>query len=102
MWSTIPVLTKTRTASQRNQWTTLNGILGPLPLESPDHFHRNTHARQVLAEAAVLVPKGIVCLISALQFHQLTLQMPSSVWMAIRAQGVEAYDQLPIDSIRSF
>jgi predicted transcriptional regulator of viral defense system len=40
-------------------------------------------ARHVLAEAAVLVPKGIICLISALQFHQLTVQMPSSVWMAI-------------------
>jgi predicted transcriptional regulator of viral defense system len=36
-----------------------------------------------LAEAAALVPKGIVCLISALQFHELTLQMPSEVWMAI-------------------
>jgi predicted transcriptional regulator of viral defense system len=40
-------------------------------------------ASQTLAEAAALVPKGIVCLISALQFHQLTLQMPSSVWIAI-------------------
>jgi predicted transcriptional regulator of viral defense system len=36
-----------------------------------------------LAEAAALVPKGVVCLISALQFHELTLQMPSEVWMAI-------------------
>ncbi len=40
-------------------------------------------AAYMLAEAAVLVPKGIVCLISALQFHELTLQMPSAVWMAI-------------------
>jgi len=40
-------------------------------------------AAHTLAEAAVLVPKGIVCLTSALQFHQLTLQMPSAVWMAI-------------------
>ncbi len=40
-------------------------------------------AAYMFAEAAVLVPKGIVCLISALQFHELTLQMPSSVWMAI-------------------
>jgi predicted transcriptional regulator of viral defense system len=40
-------------------------------------------AAYVLAEAAVLVPKGIVCLISALQFHSLTLQMPSAVWVAI-------------------
>jgi len=40
-------------------------------------------ARHSLAEAAALVPKGVVCLISALQFHELTLQMPSEVWMAI-------------------
>ena len=40
-------------------------------------------ARRTLAEAAALVPKGIICLVSALQFHGLTLQMPSSVWMAI-------------------
>lgn len=40
-------------------------------------------ARQALAEAAVLVPKGVICLLSALQFHDLTLRMPSAVWMAI-------------------
>ncbi len=40
-------------------------------------------ASHVLAEATLLVPKGIVCLTSALQFHELTLQMPSAVWMAI-------------------
>lgn len=40
-------------------------------------------AAHTLAEAAVLVPKGVVCLISALQFHTLTLQMPSAVWMGI-------------------
>ena len=37
----------------------------------------------VLAEATLRVPRGIVCLVSALQFHGLTLQMPSTVWMAI-------------------
>ncbi len=36
-----------------------------------------------IAEAAAMVPKGVVCLISALQFHELTLQMPSQVWIAI-------------------
>ena len=36
-----------------------------------------------LAEAAVLVPKGVICLTSALQFHGLTVQMPSAIWMAI-------------------
>jgi predicted transcriptional regulator of viral defense system len=41
------------------------------------------HAAHTLAEAAVLIPKGVICLISALQFHELTLQVPSAVWMGI-------------------
>lgn len=53
------------------------------------------------AEAAVLVPKGIVCLISALQFHGLTLQMPSSVWMANRAHRMAANLQLSPRPFRS-
>ncbi len=36
-----------------------------------------------LAEAAKLVPKGIVCLVSALAFHELTDVIPSRVWMAL-------------------
>ncbi len=43
--------------------------------------------RRSLAEAAALVPKGVICPTSALQFHDLTLQMPSSVWMAINRTG---------------
>ena len=31
-------------------------------------------AARILAEASVLVPKGVICLTSALQFHELTLQ----------------------------
>ncbi len=29
------------------------------------------------------VPKGVVCLISALNFHRMTTQMPYAVWLAI-------------------
>jgi predicted transcriptional regulator of viral defense system len=36
-----------------------------------------------LAEMAKRVPKGVICLISALQFHEITLQNPRSIWMAI-------------------
>src|SRR5262249_27569074 len=36
-----------------------------------------------LAEMAKRVPRGVICLISALQFHEITLQEPRSVWMAI-------------------
>jgi predicted transcriptional regulator of viral defense system len=38
---------------------------------------------QSLAEAARLVPKGVICLASALAFHGLTDQMPPRVWIAI-------------------
>jgi predicted transcriptional regulator of viral defense system len=36
-----------------------------------------------LLEAALLAPKGVVCLLSALRFHDLTTQAPFEVWMAI-------------------
>jgi predicted transcriptional regulator of viral defense system len=36
-----------------------------------------------LAEAATRVPRGVVCLVSALAFHGLTDQLPPNVWMAI-------------------
>ncbi|GIU77137.1 MAG: transcriptional regulator [Bryobacteraceae bacterium] len=36
-----------------------------------------------LALAAKLVPRGVVCLLSALRFHGLTTQDPHEVWMAI-------------------
>ena len=36
-----------------------------------------------LAEACKRVPKGVVCLLSALRFHELTTQAPSKVWLAI-------------------
>ena len=36
-----------------------------------------------LVEASVRVPHGVVCLLSALQFHQLSTQSPHEVWIAI-------------------
>ncbi len=36
-----------------------------------------------LAEAAKRLPKGVVCLVSALAYHGLTDQIPNKVWMAI-------------------
>lgn len=40
-----------------------------------------------LAEACKRVPHGVVCLLSALQLHQLTTQIPHEVWLTI---GVKA------------
>ena len=36
-----------------------------------------------LAEAAKRVPAGVVCLLSALRFHDLTTQAPFEVWIAL-------------------
>jgi predicted transcriptional regulator of viral defense system len=36
-----------------------------------------------LAEAATRVPRGVVCLLSALAFHGLTDELPFEVWMAV-------------------
>lgn len=56
---------------------------------------------QILAEAAIRVPKGVIALVSALVFHGLTDQMPRRIWMAIGASDwapVESY--LPMRMVR--
>ena len=40
-----------------------------------------------LARVAKLVPRGVICLVSALQFHELTLQIPGRVWLAIGSRA---------------
>ena len=40
-------------------------------------------ANHTLAEVAKLIPKGIICLDSALAFHGITDRIPSAVWVAI-------------------
>ena len=40
-----------------------------------------------LAEAAKRVPRGIVCLLSALRFHEITTQEPFEVWMALEEKS---------------
>ncbi|MBS0507763.1 MAG: AbiEi antitoxin N-terminal domain-containing protein [Proteobacteria bacterium] len=44
---------------------------------------RPVSAHGTLAEVARRVPKGVVCLLSALRFHDLTTQAPFEVWLAI-------------------
>jgi predicted transcriptional regulator of viral defense system len=44
-------------------------------------------ATHSLAEAARAVPRGTVCLLSALQFHELTTQTPHEIWMLLPAKA---------------
>jgi predicted transcriptional regulator of viral defense system len=47
-----------------------------LPEREPTRFSQ-------LAEVAKRVPRGVVCLISALDFYELTTQLPHQIWLAI-------------------
>jgi predicted transcriptional regulator of viral defense system len=44
---------------------------------------RSVHEYGAFAEVAQKYPKAIVCLLSALRFHDLTTQSPFEVWLAI-------------------
>ena len=50
----------------------------------PDAEFSGSHS---LAEAAKQVPKGVICLLSALSFHGFTTQLPHEVWMAIDSKA---------------
>ncbi|MDI6817617.1 MAG: AbiEi antitoxin N-terminal domain-containing protein [Actinomycetota bacterium] len=50
----------------------------------PDAILTENHT---LAEAAKRVPRGVVCLLSALKFHGLTTQLPFEVWFTIEEKA---------------
>lgn len=53
------------------------------------------------AQAAKRIPRGVVCLISALKFHELTTQIPFEVWMAIEKNARKpVIDQPKIHFVR--
>ena len=58
----------------------------PGPSLDPNH---------ILAEAAKRVPDGVVCLVSALAFHNLNDQLPRAVWMAIGPRDLPPEDGNP-------
>ena len=43
----------------------------------------NVTERHSYAEVAKRVPKSVICLLSALAFHEITTQSPASVWIAL-------------------
>ncbi len=58
-------------------------------------------ANHSLADAAKLVPRGVICLDSALAFHELTDRIPSRIWVAIGfREWRPRITQPPIESVR--
>jgi predicted transcriptional regulator of viral defense system len=53
-----------------------------------------------LVNVAKLVPHGVICLISALFFHELTTQIPHEIWLAVdRKARKPKVDYPPVRSI---
>lgn len=55
------------------------GLYVPAGWEPSEHH--------LLAQASARVPSGVVCLLSALRFHELGTQQPFEVWLAIPVKG---------------
>jgi predicted transcriptional regulator of viral defense system len=55
-----------------------------------------------LAETAKLVPKGVVCLLSALRFHDLTTENPAEVWLAVPRETRRPRSGVPALRIMQF
>jgi predicted transcriptional regulator of viral defense system len=50
---------------------------------------------QTLIEASKRIPQGVICLLSALQFHKITTQLPFEVWLAIDGKARRPTGDLP-------
>lgn len=56
---------------------------------------------QTVVQAALRVPHGIVCLLSALRFYDLTTQSPFEIWMAIEVKArAPKEDIIPLRIVR--
>jgi predicted transcriptional regulator of viral defense system len=66
-----------------------------LPANAPLTEHHS------LAEAVHRVPSGVVCLLSALRFHNLTTQEPHEVWLALPLHAHQPkVDYPPLQTVR--
>jgi len=56
---------------------------------------------QTITQAARRVPHGVICLLSALRFHDLTTQAPFEVWMAIDVKARSPKEEIiPLRIVR--
>lgn len=69
------------------------GLYAPASAEPGEHH--------TLAEVAKRVPKGIVCLLTALRFHAFGTQRPREVWVAVdRRAAIPKLDVVPVRIVR--
>jgi predicted transcriptional regulator of viral defense system len=71
----LPTITLTRLVQADKIERVARGVYGLPGAATSEH--------RSLAEVAIRVPKGVVCLLSALQLHEIGTQAPFEVWLAI-------------------
>lgn len=84
----IPRVTLTRLAQQGLVERASRGLYRLPDAEASEH--------RALAEVCKRVPHGVVCLLSALQFHGLTTQTPFEVWLAIDVKARKPHLDHPV------
>lgn len=98
-----------RSAELRNQGVnpaTLLRLVGKGVLQQPTRglyelADVGIEAEHSLAEVAKRVPRGVVCLLSALEFHEITLQAPYQVWIAISSRSRKpSFRYPPVRTVR--
>lgn len=73
----IPRTALSRLAARGKVRRVARGLYEPSDIDPNEHHS--------LMEVCKRVPRGVVCLISALIYHEMTTQMPYMVWLAIPA-----------------
>ncbi len=64
-----------------------SGLIGRVSRGLYQSLTSDLDINQLLAEVSKQVPKGVICLVSALAYHGLSDQMPRQVWIAIPASA---------------
>jgi len=62
----------------------------------------NVTVHHGLAQAGKVVPKGVICLLSALRFHEIGTQAPHEVWIAIDRRSARPRAKYPRMRIMRF
>lgn len=63
--------------------------------------HAELSEKQTIVEVSKRIPKGTVCLLSALSIHEITTQSPFEIWLAIDRKGwLPQVKDLPIRIVR--
>ncbi len=73
--------------------------VGPGLFKHPDSDISGKHS---YAAAAERVPQGIICLASALAFHEIGVQLPRKVWMALNRDEIRTrprVQELPVEFV---